>query len=64
MSVLDARMQYLWRSFAVGSERVCLSSWDMVPYQNPHAWVLEDAERYEKPFEYEHKQGAVIWVHV
>ena len=42
----------------------CVPSWAMVPYQKPHAWVLEDAEKYEKPFEYEHKQGAVIWVHV
>ena len=36
----------------------------MIPYQKPHAWVLEDAERFEKPFEYEHKQGAVVWVDV
>jgi hypothetical protein len=36
----------------------------MVPFQTPHAWVFEDAERFEKPFEYELKQGAVIWVDV
>ena len=39
-------------------------SLSMVPYVTPHAWVLEDAEKFEKPFEYEHKQGAVIWVDV
>ena len=36
----------------------------LVPYQRPHAWVFEDAERFDKPFAYEHRQGAVIWVDV
>ena len=36
----------------------------MLPYKTPHVWVLEDAERFEKPFEYEHKKGAVIWADV
>ena len=35
-----------------------------VPYKKIFAWVLEDAERYMKPFYYEHNQGAVIWVKV
>ena len=35
-----------------------------VPYDTPHAWVLEDAEEFDKPFQYEHKQGAVVWVDV
>ena len=39
-------------------------SLSMVPYRKPHAWVFKDAEKFEKPFEYEHKQGAVIWVDV
>ena len=34
----------------------------IVPYNTPHVWVLKDAKRLEKPFEYESKQGAVIWV--
>ena len=40
----------------------CVDSWDDVPYHTPYAWVLEDAERFERPFAYEHKKGAVIWV--
>ena len=41
-----------------------VSSLSMVPYQTPYAWVLEDSEKFGKPFQYEHKQGAVIWVDV
>jgi hypothetical protein len=33
-----------------------------VSYAKIYAWVLEDAERFEKPFKYEHHPGAVIWV--
>ena len=36
----------------------------MVPYVTPYAWVFENADEFEKAFEYEHKQGAVIWVDV
>ena len=36
----------------------------MVPYTTPHAWVFEDVEKFQKPFEYEHTQGAVVWVDV
>jgi len=36
----------------------------MVPYRTPYAWVFEDVEEFDKPFQYEHKQGAVIWVDV
>ena len=42
----------------------CVPCWNMLPYKTPHVWVLEDAERFEKPFEYEHKKGAVIWADV
>ena len=35
-----------------------------VPYKSIFAWVLEDAERFAKPFGYEHSQGAVIWAKV
>jgi len=41
-----------------------VSSWSMVPYDTPYAWVLEDCEKFGKAFQYEHKQGAVIWVDV
>jgi hypothetical protein len=33
-----------------------------VPYKRIHAWVLSDAQRFVKPFNYVHQQGAVIWV--
>jgi hypothetical protein len=41
-----------------------------VPYRNcehlaekwNHAWVLEDAERFDTPIPYQHPKGAVIWV--
>ena len=51
-------------SFQCHYKKHCVPSLSMVPYITPHAWVLEDAEKFERPFEYEHKQGAVIWVDV
>ena len=33
-----------------------------VPYKHIYAWVLEEAERFEKPFTYKHNTGAVIFV--
>ena len=51
-------------SFQRHYKKHCVPSLTMVPYVTPYAWVLEDAEEFEKPFEYEHKQGAVIWVDV
>ena len=50
------------RSFEQNVSHHCVDSWDDVPYKTPYAWVLEDAERFERPFPYEHKKGAVIWV--
>ena len=35
-----------------------------VPYNRMFAWVLKNAERFEKPLEYEHTLGVVIWVRV
>lgn len=35
-----------------------------VPYRKPWAWVIENAERFKEPFEYDHPQGAVIWVNI
>ena len=37
-------------------------SLSMVPYHTPYAWVLEDCEKFDKAFNYEHKRGAAIWV--
>ena len=52
------------KSFKQHFNHHCVPSVTMVPYLTPYAWVLEDAEKFEKPFEYEHKKGAVIWIDV
>ena len=52
------------KSFEQQFDHHCVPCLDMVPYHTPYAWVLEDAEKFEKPFEYKHKKGAVIWVDV
>ena len=57
-------LQLSREAFNIHRKRHCVPSWGMVPYDTPYAWVLEDAEKFEKPFEYEHKQGAVSWVDV
>ena len=31
-------------------------------YKKPHAWVLKNPVKYEKPRKYTHPYGAVIWV--
>ena len=49
-------------SFHEHYSKHCVPRLTMVPYKTVYAWVFEDAEEFEKPFEYEHKQGAVIWV--
>ena len=52
------------KTFKQHHKHHCVSSWAMLPYQEPHAWVLEDVERYEKPLESAPKRGDMIWVHV
>ena len=52
------------KSFMRHYKQHCVPSLSMVPYDTPYAWVLEDVERFKSPFDYEHKQGAVIWVDV
>ena len=42
----------------------CVPSLSVLPYVKIYAWVLEDAEEFEKPFEFDQKRGAVIWVDV
>ena len=51
-------------SFQRHYKKHCVPSLTMVPYDTLYAWVFADAEEFERPFEYEHKQGAVIWVDV
>lgn len=31
-------------------------------YPNPYAWFLDSPIKFDKPIEYRHKQGCVIWV--
>ena len=52
------------KSFQHHYNKHCVANLSMVPYTKLYAWVFQDAEKFEKPFEYEHKQGAVIWVDV
>ena len=33
-----------------------------IKYKHPHAWVLKNQEKFEKPIPYIHPPGAVIWV--
>ena len=35
---------------------------NLIKYKNPHAWILRGARRYKHPFNYEHPQGAIIWI--
>ena len=51
-------------SFMKNYSKHRVSSLNTVPYETPHAWVFADAEKFERPFLYEHKQGAVVWVDV
>lgn len=37
-------------------------SYDIIPYNNPHGWMLENTIKYENPIPYNHPKGAVIWV--
>ena len=48
--------------FKLYYKKHCVPSLTMVPYKTVYAWVFEDAEEFEKPFEYKHKLGAVIRV--
>lgn len=51
-------------SFMKYVEHHCVTSLSDVKYKKIFAWVLEGAERFKRPFEYKHQQGAVKWVRV
>ena len=51
-------------SFHRHYKKHCVPSLSVVPYVKIYVWVLEDAEEFEKPFEFDQKRGAVIWVDV
>ena len=46
-------------SFEQNVSHHCVDSWYDVKYKNPYDWVLEDAARFELPFDYNHKRSAV-----
>ena len=52
------------KSFQCHYKKHCVPSLNMVKYDTIYAWVFEDVEEFPKPFQYDHKQGAVIWVDV
>ncbi len=52
------------RSFTKHFRHHCVTNLADVMYEKIYAWVLQGAERFEKPFDYEHHHGAVIWVKV
>ena len=52
------------KSFMRNFHQHKVSSLSMVPYHTPYAWVFEDCEKFRKAFQYEHRQGAAIWVDV
>ena len=37
----------------------CTNDLTRVPYEKPHAWVMQKAMRYSSPFVYKHPQGAI-----
>ena len=51
-------------SFMQHINRHCVRTLSEVPYRRIFAWVLKEAERFEKPFVYKHRLGAVLWVKV
>ena len=50
--------------FEAHAHRHCVAKWSSVTYKRVFAWVLEQAERFDKPFAYVHRPGAVVWVNV
>ena len=51
-------------TFEAHAHRHCVAAWSSLTYKRAFAWVLEQAERFEKPFAYAHRPGAVVWVNV
>ena len=51
-------------TFEAHAHRHCVAAWSSLTYKRAFAWVLEQAERFEKPFAYAHRLGAVVWVNV
>ena len=43
-------------------DKHCIDNTNTITYPRPHAWVVVDPVRYDRPFEYDHPHGAVRWV--
>ncbi len=52
------------RSFTKHFRHHCVTNLADVMYEKIYAWVLQGAERFEKPTDNEHQHGAAIWVKV
>ncbi len=50
--------------FMEHADRHRLEMVEYVKYKRGCAWVLEKPERFDKPFKYNHPQGAVNWVKI
>jgi len=51
-------------TFEAHAHRHCVAAWSSLMYKRAFAWVLKQARRFEKPFTYAHRPGAVVWVKV
>lgn len=45
-------------------DKHCIQNVTIINYDYPHAWVLRNPVKYDKPIPYNHPQGAVIWVNL
>ena len=43
-------------------DKHCIDNTNTITYPRPHAWVMLDPVRYDKPFAYKHPYGAIKWV--
>ena len=50
--------------FQKESMKHCIQDINKLPYKNTYAWVLANAQRFEKPIKYKHPKGAIIRVNV
>ena len=49
-------------TFEAHAHRHCVAAWPSLTYKKAFAWVLQQAERFEKPFAYGLRTGAVVWM--
>ena len=51
-------------TFEAHAHRHCVAEWSSLMYKRAFALVLKQPRRFEKPFTYAHRRGAVVWVKV